>query len=69
MTKNMVRLRIFEEMLLDVEDKKPKLARDQFEVNKNMRDIDHEEKLLRTCKKLSDGRFPGHAVFKCCPFL
>ena len=32
-----------------------------------MRDVDHKEKLLRTCKKLSDDGLPNHAVFKCFP--
>ena len=32
-----------------------------------MRDVDYKEKLLRTCKKLSDDGFPDHAVFKCHP--
>ena len=57
----------FEEMLLDIEEKKLQLARDQFEENNKTRDIDHKEKLLSTCKKSSDDGFPDHAVFKCYP--
>ena len=60
-------MKYFQEMLLDIEEKKLQLARDQFEKNKKMRDIDHKEKLLRICKKLSNAGFPDHAVFKCHP--
>ena len=56
-------------MLLGTEEKKLQLARDQFEENKKMRDIDHEEKILRTCKTFSDNGFPNHDVFKCYPDL
>ena len=54
-------------MLLDIEKKKLQLARDQIEESNKMRDIDHNEKILRTCNKLSDNGFPNHAVFKCYP--
>ena len=61
------RTKDFEEKLLDVEEKKLQLARNQFEKSEKMRDDDCKEKPLRTCKKFSDDGFPDHSVFKYCP--